>query len=224
MINHPENLFARLAHFWRKDFAHKIFIIAAVMVLIAGGFFVVLATRTLAQNLILSGNNSAISQNLPTSAPPAGTVDLQPTFPTPSGGQGSTSSSQPPMQDTPVIVPTPVVTPSGGSPTPSPNPGGALTVQITNIPNVVQNNSRVQVDVQTSLPGATVRLSISYDTFPYYGQSGAQITDNNGNATLNWAVRVFKRGNFKATATVVAVAISQDGQRAVSAPVTVQVV
>src|SRR5581483_190057 len=115
------------------------------------------------------------------------------TFPTPVTGKGSSTSSQP----------------TGSSATslqPTPDDQGTLTVQINNIPNAVNNRSQVQVDVQTSEPNVTVQLQVTYDASPFYYTSRGDTTDDNGNATLNWSVRVrgLTNGN-NAQAMVVAV-------------------
>jgi hypothetical protein len=213
----PKGPLAKLGYFWHKDPAYKAFIIAIAFVLLAAIFFVSLASIALLGNSSPSGNNS-LSQNPSNEVSPTGTVDLRPIFPTPGGAGGSTASSQPPQQQTPVIQPT-----SNPSPQPSPSPSGPLTVQITNLPPRVSNNSRVNVSVSTSEGGVNVRLVVRYNVAPYYYQSNTRMTGPQGNANLSWSVNVFGFGK-NATATVIAVATDQNGHVASSPPGTVQIV
>lgn len=208
---------ARFGYFWRKDPAYKAFIIAIAFVMIAAIFFVSLASIALFGNSGSAGNNS-LSQNPSGGVSPISTVDLQPAFPTPGGANGSTASSQPPPQKTPVLQQTPNPTPD-----PSPAPGGPLTVQITNIPARVINNSRVNVSVSTSEGGVSVRLVVRYDVFPFGYQSSPRVTGPQGNANLLWLVAVFGAGR-NATATVFAVATDQNGHTARSTLMTVQII
>lgn len=223
----PKNLLAKIGYYWRKDPAYKVLMIAAVMVIAAGFIFVSFATAAFVRNPNLFGGSTNTTPQNPTGSTPSGTVDLRPTFPTPGGGSGGNSSSQPPAQSTPVIQVT--ATPGAStSPTPqtSPTPGpggGTLTVQITNIPAQVSNNSTVQVDVTTNEPGATVRLQVTYNVYPFFYQSGAQVTDGNGNATLDWNVQVSGNRNRRIYAKVTAVATDANGQYATSATSIVQV-
>ena len=211
----PKGLLAKLGFFWRKDPAYKAFIIAIAFVMLAAIFSIALASVALLGNPGSSGNNS-LSQNPSNGASPTGTVDLRPAFPTPGGANGSTASSQPPPQNTPTLHQTP-------NPSPDPGPGGPLTVQITNIPPRVSNNSRVNVSVSTSEGGVNVRLVVRYNMAPYYYESSTRTTGPQGNTNLDWVVNVFGFGK-NATATVVAVAMDQNGHVATSAPMTVQVV
>ena len=222
----PKNPLAKVGYYWRKDPAYKVLMIATVLVIVAGLIFVSLVTAAFIRNPnFLSTATNTTPQN-PTGVTPSGTVDLRPAFPTPGGGSGGGSSSQPPMGSTPVIQNTPVgsttPTPQPGS-TPVPGGGGTLTVQITDIPGQVSNNSTVQVGVTTSEPGVTVRLQVTYNAYPFYYQSGAQMTGGDGNATLFWDVQVSGFRIRHVTARVVAVAIDASGQDVTSAPVFVQV-
>lgn len=215
----PKKPLARLGYFWRKDPAYKVLMVATAMVLISGLVFAFLAAAFV-QNPDFWAASSGVPQKPPTSVTPAGTVDFHPTFPTPGGGSGSSTSSQPPPQQTPSLQPTP-----GDTPTvqPTQGPGGNLTVQITSIPDSVSNNSLVNVTVNASEPGANVRLEVSYNVFPYQYQGKSQVADGEGNATLGWRVQVFKRGSNKVVAKVVAIATDDAGQQATSGVVTVQV-
>ena len=212
----PKGGVARLMYYWRKDPAYKVLIIAMALVLIAGVVFVSLASAAFVGN----GNSftSRSPQNPPVGANPTGTVDLRPSFPTPGGGSGTNQSSQPPYQQTPVLQPT-----RPAQATPTPGGGGTLAVQITGIPSQVPNGSRVDVGVNTSEPGASVMLVIRYSVAPNRATAGPQTTDGDGNATISWFVFVYGSGQKSVQARVYAVATDQNGQRATSQTVTVQV-
>jgi hypothetical protein len=214
----PKGAVAKLIYYWRKDPAYKVLIIAMVVVLLAGVAFVSLASAAFIGNANFFTSRS--SQNPPIGANPTGTVDLRPSFPTPGGGSGSNQSSQPPYQQTPGLQPT---TNPTSVPSPTPDNGGTLTVQITDIPSQVANGSRVPVSVNTGEPGASVVLVIRYNVQPYRATAGPQISDSDGNATLSWFVFVLGLRQKSVEATVYAVATDQNGQRATSQAVTVQV-
>ena len=210
----PKDPLARLIYFWRKDPAYKVLIIAVGLVLIAGLLSFSLVSRAMNPNFFKL--NSTSPQAPPTGVTPSGTVDLRPAFPSPGGGQGSSTSSQPPAQSTPALQPTVDNTQSS----PTPGQGGTLTVQITGIPNRVQNGSVVDVGVSTNEANVTVELYVVYNAPPYRDFAGPRMTDG-GNATIPWSVSVYKIGG--ARATVVAIARDQNGQQAQSRPVSVQI-
>ena len=210
----PKDPLARLIYFWRKDPAYKVLIIAVGLVLIAGLLFFSLVSRAMNPNFFKLNSTSP-------QAPPSGTVDLRPAFPSPGGGQGSSTSSQPPAQSTPALQPTIDNTPTLQS-SPTPGQGGTLTVQITDIPNHVQNGSVVDVGVSTNAANVTVELYVVYNAPPERGFAGPRMTDDGGNATIPWSVSVYKIGG--ARAIVVAIARDQNGQQAQSQPVSVQIV
>jgi len=211
----PKDPLARLIYFWRKDPAYKVLIIAVGLVLIAGLLFFSLVSRAMNPNFFKL--NSTSPQTPPTGVTPSGTVDLRPAFPSPGGGQGSSTSSQPPAQSTPALQPTVDNTQSS----PTPGQGGTLTVQITGIPNRVQNGSVVDVGVSTNEANVTVELYVVYSAPPYRDFAGPHMTGDAGNATIPWSVSVYKIGG--ARATVVAIARDQNGQQAQSQPVSVQI-
>jgi hypothetical protein len=213
----PKDPLARLGYFWRKDPAYKVLILAVGVVLIAGLLFVSLVSSAMSSNPNFFALNSTFSQVPPTAIAPTGTVDARPTFPAPAGGQGSSSSSQPPAQGTPALQPTVNVTP-----TDQPTQGGPLTLQIVNIPRHVTNNSVVQVGVNASEANVSVTLSIFYNVPPNRGFAGPSLTDGSGNATIPWSVAIFRFGGG-ARALVVATARDQNGQQAQSQPVTVAI-
>ncbi len=218
MMPPPQGPMAKVRYYWQKDPAYKVLMVAMAMVIISGLVFAVLISRAFLQNPNFF--TSSYSTTAPTGVTPTGTVDLKPTFPPPNGGQGSSASSQPPAQSTPTLQPTPVNTPQ-----PSPTPQGTtLTVQITSIPPRVQNNSVVEVGVNTSEAGVQVQLYIQYsNAYPSTAYSGSRITNDNGNATIPWDVHVFMMGRH-AQATVIAIATDGNGQQAQSQPVTVEVI
>ena len=137
----PTAIKARLAFYWHKDPAYKVFMIALTMVLVAGIIFVSLASAVFLGN----ANNAASSdppQAVPKGVNPTGTVDLRPTFPAPGGGLGTNQqSSQPSMQSTPVLQ----VTNTTVQQSPTPAAVGTLNVQITSIPRQVKNLSLIHI-------------------------------------------------------------------------------
>lgn len=218
-INQPSSaashsLFTHMLQRLRTDPAFMLLSIAIALVVIASLVFVSLGARTL-----LGGSGGPVWTSAMTQHPvipsPVGTIDNHPKFPTPVSGKGSSTSSQPGAAGpTPNLQPTPA---NGGD-------QGTLNVEIVNIPDVVNNRSQIRVDVQTSEPNVDVRLQVTYDAAPFYYTSGGDTTDDNGDATLDWSVRVhsFLNGN-NVTATVVVVATDQNGQQATSDPTTVEV-
>ncbi len=215
----PPSPLAKLRYFWGKDPAYKVLILAIGTVLIAGLLVLSLVSTTVLRNTKFFATDNSLSQTAPTAVVPTGTVDVRPTFPPPTTGKGSGTSSQPPPQSTPVLQPT-----AGSTPTTQPTAsGGQLTVQISDVPGRVQNNSAVAVTVTASEPGASVMLYVVYNAPPYRYTSSAHRTDGNGNATIYWMVNVYLFGRHS-QATVYAVATDANGQRALAQPVTVQVV
>jgi hypothetical protein len=158
------------------------------------------------------------SQTPPAKVVAGGPVDLHPAFPTPGGGNGTAQSSQPPTQNTPSLGSTATETTQ-----PTVQPGGQLSLQITNFPAAVNNGSRVDIMVSTNQPGVSVYLQIRYNAQPLRATAGPRTTDGNGNVTIPWTVFVFSFGHKNVQATITAVATDQNGQTVSSAPVVVQV-
>lgn len=211
------NPLLKLGYFWRKDAAHKVLLLAVAVIVISGILFMVLSSASLLQGPGFVTQNATTPQNPSAEVHPSGTVDLHPTFPTPSGGTGSTTSSQPPASSS--FYPTPdttsILQPTGN---------GSLTVQITSIPSQVSNRSRVFVGVATSEGGVTVRLQVYYDAQPFSYNSGQHATDDNGNASIPWRVQVNTHASGQIIATVEAIAIDQDGQQGISQVMQVTVI
>ncbi len=210
----PTNPMAKLQYFWRKDPAYKVLIIASATVIVASIIFTILGSITFLQNSNGTTQDVTIPQNPPTGVPASGTVDLHPTFPTPSGSNGSTTSSQPPKHSTPIF----------GPDVPTPSQNGSLIVAITNPPVVVANGSKVTVNVATNDIFAEVRLQVDYNAPPFSYASPLYSTDGSGNANITWRVHVHGGGFDPVTATLVAIAIdSSNGQQNSSAPVVIRV-
>jgi hypothetical protein len=215
----PTGVKARLAFYWHKDPAYKVLMIALTMVLVAGIIFVSLASAAFLGNSNFFAS-SYTPQAVPKGVNPTGTVDLRPTFPAPGGGSGTNQqSSQPSMQPTPALQ----ATNSTVQQSPTPAAGGTLNVQFTSIPQQVKNGSYVSVGVNTSEPGASVILVIRYSIQGGRSTAGPQTTDSNGNATISWFVLTFSFGQKNVLAYVYALATDQNGQKAKSQTVTVQV-
>ena len=217
----PRGIKARLAFFWHKDPAYKVLMIALTMVLVAGIIFVSLASAAFLANSNFFAS-SYTPQAVPKGVNPTGTVDLRPTFPAPGGGIGTNQqSSQPSMQPTPVLQATNTTT---VQPSPTHATVGTLNVQITSIPQQVMNGSFVSVGVNAGEPGTSVMLVIRYGFQGGRTTAGPQTTDSNGNATIPWLVLTFNFGPKNVPAYVYALATDQNGQKAKSQTVTVQVI
>jgi hypothetical protein len=208
----PQHPLARLRFLWHKDPAYKVLLIAVVVVLLAGT-----VCAELVSSALLSNAGSTTASSPPPQTPPATAahVNPRPTFAPPGGGKGSKTSSLPPAHGTTPPLPTAT---SDSNPAPA---ADTLTVQITSIPTHVRNFQAVAVTVATSAPGVTVYLAVQYSAAPHQGFAGPVISDDNGNATLNWLVSVYK-GNG-ARASVVAVARDQNGQQVQSQAVGVSI-
>src|SRR5713101_6726182 len=166
------NSFQKLGRFWRKDAAYKVLMIAVAAVVLSGILFMALGTTSLLQGLGFLSQNVIVPQNPSAEAHITGTVDLHPTFPTPSGGNGTSKSSQPPPSSSSYPPPS-----SDSTPTVQPTASGQLTVQITSIPSQVPNRSTVLVSVTTSEPQIDVKLQVYYNAPPYSYTSITRTTD-----------------------------------------------
>lgn len=212
----PGYPFKRFAYHIRTDPAYPFLIAALAIVLILGGIGASFAGDTFAKFVTPSATARSVPPQNPPQASPAGTIDLRPTFPTPGGGQGSTVSSLPPNSAPVTVTPQTTTVPD--------NNNGPFSLQITDIPQQVSNNSTIPVSITAGEPGVIVRLMVVYSAPPNFYSSGTQITDAGGNATLDWRVRVFGGGNFGfVTAEVTVVGQDQNGQQATSSPVTVEI-
>ncbi|MBV9614792.1 MAG: serine/threonine protein kinase [Ktedonobacteraceae bacterium] len=137
-------------------------------------------------------------------------------------GTQPTSTSGSPVQPAPGAQPSP---PASGNPNPTPTPtqvASPLTVQITDIPLQVRNNTDVPVTVTASAAGVEVQLNITYNLLHDVFNSSSQATDSNGQAVINWHVGPL-RILPGLVAHVTAIAKDQNGQQATSSPVTVAV-
>lgn len=213
----PQNPFTKLKYLWRSDPAYKVLMVSIATVLVASLVFVTIGGIVFAQASF--GNTNTLARTNPQSP-----TDMHPTFPTPSGGQGSTSSSQPPQNPTPILQDNPPITlPTDPTLTIG---GGQPTLEITTIPQQVHNNTTVQVGVTANMADMSVHLQVIYNALPGTFISGTVMTDGNANATLTWNVHVMTLTTTtrNITAHVVAVGQGPDGQQVSSQPVTVQIV
>jgi hypothetical protein len=208
-----QSLVNRVLTTWRRDPAYAVLSFAIALVVIAAIVFVSLFASSLVSGNSGSAWSSAQTEH-PTLPTPAGTVDNKPNFPTPVTGKGSNQSSQPSGHPTPNLP---------DQPTP-PTDQGTLTVQITSIPDVVANGSRVRVGVQTSEPNVSITLQVTYTVAPFFYSNGGHTTNGSGNGAITWSVRVYSlRLAGNAQATVIVTATDQNGQQATSQPVTVTI-
>ncbi|HEY7420119.1 MAG TPA: hypothetical protein VH593_33380 [Ktedonobacteraceae bacterium] len=188
-VQPKKNIFQKL----RSDPAYQVLAIAIVVVLVASSALVAFAATGMGTNP--NHTNQPIIQRQTT---PTTRIALAPTaIPTP---LPTTAPTQAPM---PVTQPTQ-------------KPTGNLTVQFNNLPAQVMNNTDTQIVIQTNEPGAQVELTATYaGALGNRFVSGAQMTDNNGMATITWPVKVFVFGNNNnnnVTANLVATAMDNNGQ------------
>lgn len=113
-------------------------------------------------------------------------------------------------------------TPSVSTAAPTPKSASVLTVQITSISDSVKNGATIEAQVQTSKPGVSVKLQVTYQGSPFSFTSASQTTDGAGQATIGWSANVASFGD-KVHATVTAVATDQNGQQVTSEPMTVMI-
>lgn len=209
---------------WRTDPAYKVLLAAIALVIITGIAFTVYAFNIFAQSTSNAGKiGTATTQKPLKGTTPQGTPNLQPTVPAPGSTAGTpTVGSQPTVSAT--LVPTPALSPT--VPATQPPANGNLTLQITNYPQQVSNNTTVPITIQANKPGASVQLLVTYNAPPGFYGSTIQQSDANGNATLSWRVHALSptHGNHAVIARVIAVARDQNGHIAQSQMITVQVV
>lgn len=209
---------------WRNDPAYKVLLAAIAFIVITGIVFTLYALNVFAQTASTSGKQgtgTVQSQSTPPRVTPQGTSDLHPAFPTP----GGSTSGQPGGSSQPTPAATVAITPSlppTTQPTQTPIPNN-LTLQITSYPQQVSNGATVQVAMQASKPGVAVQLIVTYNAPPGFYGSNIQQTDNGGNASLSWHVRVLMHGNHPIIARVIAVARDSNGHIAQSQMLTVQI-
>lgn len=213
------NPLSKLGALWRADPAYKVLIIAASLVLIAGIIFSTFLFNTFAQSTTSTPKAASPITTAPTA--PKTSANVPPTFPTPSGGQGSNQSSSQPPKSAPVVLPT--LTPSDANQQPTqPAQNQNLQLQITDYPQQVRNNSDTQITIMANQPGVSVSLQVSFDNSMITNTAGPQQTDDNGNVTLDWHV---SNVSFKKTfvARITAYATDQNGQHVSSQTISVQV-
>src|SRR5947199_3104763 len=145
----PANPFAKLGYYWRSGPAHQFLIIVVSFATVVGFIFAGFMGLTFAQPATPQANQlpqHSISSNQATPSPHA-----------PSGAT-ATASGGPSNPTNETLTPTPVP-----SPTPTPTPEVApLTLRITSVPKEIDNDTTVDVTVQTNQPGVPVRLTLSY--------------------------------------------------------------
>ena len=131
------SLFTHILHRVRTEPAFALLSLAIALVAISSFVFVALGLSALNGSTGGPVWNSAMTEH-PIIPTPIGTIDNKPKFPTPISGKGSSTSSQP--SGVPVTNLQPTATTSSDQ--------GTLSVQIANLPDVVSNDSQVQIDVQ----------------------------------------------------------------------------
>lgn len=199
---------------WRNDPAYKVLLVAIILIIITGIAFTVYALNVFAQTASTQSNSATTVTQKPVA--PQGTVDPKPTFPAP-GSSTTGNQSTPGATVAPTTTPPPTMQPT------QPPANTNLTAQITNSPQQVNNGTTVQVAMQASKPGVAVQLIVTYNASPGFYGSAIRYTDNGGNATLFWRIRVQMHGNRPVTARVIAVARDQNGHIAQSQMIIVQI-
>jgi cytoskeletal protein RodZ len=213
----------KMAYLWRTDPAYRVLYISLAFVIVAFLIFFVVVGGIFAH-----GNHPAQTQQQ--SVAKTSTGGQAPKQPANApGGTQKTTNTQPTPQSIPTVAPTPTPVPTQ-VPTPTPQPTATpiptqLTAQITNAPNVVQNNSTVGITVQANQPNASVVLFVFYEGIPTESTTGPVQTDGNGTATLNWNIheRRINRGINMIIARVTAEVTGQNGQHMQTQTVTVQI-
>jgi hypothetical protein len=217
----------------RNNPAYIVFLIALVLVILSGGVFTVVAISLFRQSTsspsdTQNGNQANVYQTAPPqSAQIQGTVDAHPTFTVPAGTPGNTISSQPPQTGVPTFA-APTATPAPTA-TSTPLSNGLFTLQVVSYPQQVNNRSLVQVQVHAGQPRTTVQLSANYLLPPYFYKSQGQITDDNGDATIDWPINlstpiIRRDGATSTTAHFTVLAQGPDGQIATASGSTIQII
>jgi hypothetical protein len=202
----PANPLARISHLWKSDPAYRILFIAISIVLLSSLICVGLVSAMFNQP---NTRNAAGGGKSPQQVSNTGAVNT--------------------ITPTPIPTSTPTATPM---PTPTPTPAptqppatGPLTVQILSIPNTVQNGQVVSVSINTSKPGASVHLAITYNNANSLSViNQPQTADSGGNVAIQWRVQVVPtRVGKTVTAQVTAIAQDQQGHQATSQTATIQI-
>lgn len=179
------------------------------------------STPQLAHNVSSNTTSTSLSGSTPSSSSTSRSTGSTPGATAPSQVQ-VTPASPPQSTSQPIPQPTPQ---SSAGPTPvQPTQPAALTLQITNCPQKVNNNSDVPVTVTANRSGVNVQLIVTYDVLSDIFRSQVVPTDNNDVAVLTWHVGlVTSVVSGLLGAHVTAVAKDQNGQQVQSQTVTVQV-
>lgn len=135
---------------------------------------------------------------------------------------GANTLLHPTSSHSPQTLSTGRTTPSASAAASTPKGANALMVQITDISDSVENGKTVETEVQTSKPGVSVKLQVTYQISPFSSTSASKTTDDDGQATIDWSPNVAPFSG-KIQATVTAVATDQNGQQVMSDPMTVTI-
>jgi hypothetical protein len=209
------NPLERLKQLWRADPAYKVLMVAVAIVLISG------IALMIGLGNLFKGSSPSSPQG------PGATANL-------SAVQTATAAviptPAPTLAPTPTATPRPTPTPIPVIPTLEPTPTSPpvqqeLLIEITDIPDSVDNNDTASVTVHTTRPGAQVVLTVTYtNAFPVFYNSNPETTDANGDATISWEVNVQSFGRNKTIkATVTAVVSDETGQQKTSESVKVTI-
>jgi hypothetical protein len=209
----PGSLPAKLVYLWKSEPAYKVLFAAIGVVLLCS----IVGLTVLGTALSHGSQSSQQATNAANNAP------------TPDSKQANAPKSAPTATPTPLPTPTPTPFPTPTPtppppPTPTPIQNATLAVQISNIPQTADNHSTISVTV-TSIPGATVWLTILTGANPAYITTDKQATDGNGMAVITWKISERAFGGFsrQTIAHITAVASGQNGQQIQSQPATITI-
>jgi hypothetical protein len=210
----PASLPAKLAYLWKSDPAYKVLFVAIGVVVVCSIFGLFLLSNAFSHGSTTSpqtANTSAEGSSTPGSNNAANTAQTKPT---------QIPTLQPTA--TPLPTPTPIPT-STPAPTPTPVPA-MLNAQITSIPQTADNHTSISVTV-TSIPGATVWLTIITGADPPYLETEQKSTDGNGMAVITWHINEHSFNAFsrQTIAQVTAHAEGANGQQVQSQPAQITI-
>ena len=217
---------------WNKDPAYKVLFIAITTILVSSIVCIVIISHALHSGSTPPAQTAQITTNNPQTSTPTAT-NLSPTVSqpiqtiiTPTTAPSTIAPAPTPTTEpTPVPAPTPTPTIEPTPvPTPTPSTNQPLQVTLDDIASPVKNNTTVAITVTTNQPDVEVQLFITYTVYPVQSVSEAQTTNNEGQVTFDWMVRVRLNNNRNATARITAIARTKNGPPVSSQTITVEIV
>ncbi|QBD80983.1 hypothetical protein EPA93_35450 [Ktedonosporobacter rubrisoli] len=191
----------------RTDRSYLIFLLALVLAIISGFILINFVTSIYAQITTPAMQHEVMPQDVKVT--PAGTIDIRPTFPPPSGGKGSNESSQPSGSS------------SGGKKDISLQ--GKQSLHILDLPSSVQGGTTVTVHVTGGEPNTDVKLLLDYGAQSTLSVSAAQTFQADGSAQLTWHVPDLQSSSA-VSAHITAIGQDQSGATVISQTVEIQII